>query len=86
MDSVEDVTLTDVIDQARAAGQNDIAVAIETIDGACHTGGEGLARSDLELEDLPFYEDERLLAFALGMSAGGLLEHKYSERLADVEE
>lgn len=76
IDSAEeaDAILTELADAIeREAG--DLAVAIERLRDATEVDDEG----NLELPDdvtLPFYEDQRELAFAIGLTVGAVLESK----------
>jgi len=72
----EDVGLDDVARLARLNGQGDIAAAIEAVEEANSKQIEGMDDEDI---DLPFYEEDREMAFTLGLTAGAVLEAEARE-------
>lgn len=87
LDPDEDVGFEDLIEIAELTEQYDIVCAIEKLRDA--------EQSDEDVDEeeitLPFYEDDRELAFALGVASGAVLselensDEEDEHRLADAE-
>lgn len=71
-------TLADVSEQAELFEQNDLAVSIDRLEEACERA-ESEADIDIDGITLPFYEDDRALAFVMGLQAGAVMEKQYAD-------
>lgn len=79
----DDISLADIREMAEAAEQGDIAVAIDLLEEV--EAADSNADLDDEI-DLPFYEDDRELAFGLGLMVGGVLQaSETADRLHGAE-
>jgi hypothetical protein len=76
-----DIGIDAFVDGAREAGQNDLAVAMRDIHEAIESSWPDEADVDGAMDDvvLPFHDDEREAAFALGLTFGAWLEDEYPD-------
>jgi len=71
--------IAEIIDLAESTEQNDLAVAMELIDENIDEADDEIDMSHLTL---PFHDQDRELAFAIGVNFGAALWEEYN----DVEE
>ena len=67
----EDVTLDDIREIAEATEQGDLAVAIDRLSEIEDVEYDALDEDEITL---PFYEEDRELAFVLGLAVGGVMQ------------
>ena len=68
--------IDEIIDLAEQTEQHDLAVAMELIEENVDEGDDDI---DLSHLTLPFHEQERELAFAIGVNFGAALWEQYNE-------
>jgi len=78
---MDDITVDDLTELAQAADQNDLAVAMRDVHQAVDENWPDDDAVSEATEDvvLPFHEEDRELAFTLGLTFGAWLEDQYPE-------